>query len=168
MINKTIAIISYIAVIVAANSLTERFGLVSVFGILTVTAGTFAAGLALVLRDAVQVTSGKTVALLAIAVGVAISYFTSTPALAVASGTAFAASELVDMAVFTPLRPRNIYLAVIAASIVASPVDTVLFLHIAGFPLTVEAIVGQFIIKTAMAILAVATISIYRNINQKP
>lgn len=144
---------AYIAVIVGANWMTSQFGLVSVVG-LTVTAGTFAAGLALVFRDGVQVTLGRWVVLAAIAAGAILSSITSSPALAVASGIAFAASELVDFAVFTPLLKRSLPLAVITSSVVSAPVDTVLFLHLAGFDVTWSAIAGQFVVKTAIALLA--------------
>ena len=163
MSKRTAAILSlvgYIGVIVAANWLTATFGLVSFIGI-TVTAGTFAAGAALILRDAVQVELGKSVVLAAIVAGAVISAATSTPAIAVASGIAFLVSEVVDFAVFSPLRNRNIAAAVLASSIVSAPVDTVLFLHIAGFGVTWDAVWGQFVVKTVLALI-VATWLTYR------
>ena len=145
--------VGYVASIIAANWLTNQFGLVAL-GPIAVTAGTFAAGAALILRDGVQRTSGKRSVLYAIAVGAAVSFFTSSPALAAASGIAFLVSELVDFAVFTPLSNR-LALAVVASSVVSAPVDTVLFLQIAGFGVTTAAVVGQFVVKTVLA-LAVA------------
>lgn len=154
-----LALAAYVATIVAANWMTAAFGLVPIgFGI-AVTAGTFAAGAALIARDAVQVTSGRWVALGAIVVGAALSWWLSTPALAVASGIAFLVSEVVDLAVFTPLRGRSLAGAVVASSVVAAPVDTVLFLYLAGFPLTWQAIVGQLIVKTGLALLAALYLS---------
>lgn len=148
---RILALTAYIASIVAANWLTATFGLVPVgFGLL-VTAGTFAAGIALVARDGVQQTSGKRWVIGAILVGAALSYFTSSPALAIASGLAFLVSELVDLGVFTPLRDRSLATAVLLSSVVSAPVDTVLFLRIAGFPLTWQAVLGQFLVKTAIA-----------------
>ena len=123
------------------------------------TAGTFAAGAALIVRDRLQVVSSRWVVLAAIAVGAGLSAVTSTPALAVASGVAFAASELVDWSVFTPLARRSTAAAVLVSSAVAAPVDTVLFLWLAGFPLTWQAIAGQLIVKTAMAGIVAAVIS---------
>lgn len=55
----TVALLGYIATIIAANWLTVTYGLVPIGFGLAVTAGTFAAGLALVLRDAVQVSAGR-------------------------------------------------------------------------------------------------------------
>ena len=141
---------SYIAAIVAANAMTNALGLVSVLG-LTVTAGTFVAGAALIIRDGVQNVGGKTFVFIAVGVGAILSAATSNPHLALASGLAFAASEIVDFAVYSPLRKRNMPLAILSSSIVAAPIDTVLFLHLAGFGLTGAAIVGQFVIKTALA-----------------
>lgn len=145
---------AYVLTIVAANWMTVTFGLVPIGFGLAVTAGTFAAGAALLLRDAVQVTLGKVVSLAAIAVGVAVSYVVADPMIAVASALAFAASELVDFAVFTPMRARSLARAVLVSSVVSAPVDTVLFLHIAGFGVTWQAVLGQFIVKTGMALLA--------------
>jgi queuosine precursor transporter len=148
---RALALTAYIGSIVAANWLTATFGLVPIgFGLL-VTAGTFAAGIALVARDWVQTTSGKALVFVAILAGAALSYFTSSPALALASGLAFLVSELVDLGVFSPLRDRSLPAAVLVSSIVSAPVDTVLFLWIAGFPLTWQAVLGQFLVKTAIA-----------------
>jgi hypothetical protein len=66
-------------------------------------AGVYFAGLALILRDAVQVLLGRKTSVLAIPVGAALSWFIA-PALAVASGTAFLLSESADWLVFTPLQ----------------------------------------------------------------
>lgn len=151
-----IPLLAYIGTIVAANSLTAHFGLVPIGFGLMVTAGTFAAGLALLARDWVQVRVGRLVVVGAILIGAVVSAVTSTPALALASGLAFLVSELVDLGVFTPLRDRSLPLAVLLSSVVAAPIDTVLFLHIAGFPVTPEAVIGQFIVKTGMAAVACA------------
>lgn len=149
-------LVAYIGSIVAANWMTTTFGLVPIGFGLAVTAGTFAAGAALILRDAVQVTLGKVAVLVAIAAGIVVSYIVADPMIAVASALAFAASELVDFAIFTPLRARSIARAVVISSVVSAPVDTVLFLQVAGFGVTWQAVLGQFLVKTAMALLAAA------------
>lgn len=152
---------AYITSIVLANWMTSTLGLVPIGFGLAVTAGTLAAGAALVLRDGVQVSTGKRWSLFAIVAGAGLSYVTSDPFVALASGIAFLASELVDFGVFTPLRRRSLPAAVLVSSVVSAPVDTVLFLHIAGFAVTWEAVVGQFIVKTALA-LAVAGVLAWR------
>lgn len=144
---------SFLLCIVAANYTTAHVGLVTLPLGLTVTAGTFFAGAALITRDMLQQATGSGTVLIAIAVGAVLSAITASPALAVASGVAFAISELVDWAVFTPLAQRNVISAVIMSSIVAAPVDTVLFLWLAGFPVTLSTVAGQFVIKTLLAVL---------------
>lgn len=141
----------YVGSVVAANWATQTFGLVPIGMGLAVTAGTFAAGATLVLRDAVQTLGSRWVVFAAMAAGALLSCVVAGPALAVASGIAFACSELVDWAVFTPLRGRSLPAAVLVSSVVSAPVDTVLFLHLAGFGVTWQAVVGQFIVKTALA-----------------
>ncbi len=154
MIAKVSWVLVYLATIIVANFMTERFGLVGIgFGLL-VSAGTFAAGLALITRDGVQEMLGVRWTFVTIVVGCGISILVSNPAIAVASALAFITSELVDLAVFTPTRRRTIVGAVIISSIVSAPVDTVLFLWIAGFPLTFDAVLGQFLVKTALALVA--------------
>lgn len=152
-------LLSYVVSIVAANWMTATFGLVPIGLGLVVTAGTFAAGFALINRDGVQVTSGKAWALGAIVAGSALSAVTSSPAIALASGLAFLVSELLDFAVFTPLRGRSLPTAVVASSVISAPVDTVLFLHLAGFGVTWQAVLGQFIVKSLIALLAAAWIA---------
>ena len=146
---------AFLATAVAANIATDRLGLVPIGFGLAVTAGTFAAGAALIARDWVQQTTPRWWAVPAlIAVAALLTALTASPALAVASGLAFLAAELVDWAVFTPMRRRTLAGAVLASSVVAAPVDTVLFLHLAGFPVTVEAVAGQLLVKTGMAAIA--------------
>lgn len=155
-----VAIVAYIGSIVIANYATSTFGLVSIGFGLAVTAGTFAAGAALILRDAVQVFGNRWFVLGAILTGAALSVAMATPAIALASGLAFLVSELVDWAVFTPLRGRSVPLAVVVSSVVSAPVDTVLFLYLAGFGVTMNAVLGQFIVKTALALVAAGVIAL--------
>ncbi len=153
MTTRLLAIAAYIGTIVAANWLTVTYGLVPIgFGLL-VTAGTFAAGAALIARDWVQTTSGRVVTIGAILAGAALSYFLAAPFIAIASGLAFLVSEFVDFAVFTRIRERSLARAVLVSSVVAAPVDTVLFLWLAGFGVTWQAVLGQFLVKTALALV---------------
>lgn len=148
----------YMGAIVLANWMTATYGLVPIGFGLKVTAGTFAAGAVLLVRDRLQLIAGRWWVLGAIIVGAALSAATSTPAIALASGVAFLVSELIDWAVFTPLRDRSLPLAVVVSSFVAAPVDTVLFLYLAGFPVTWQAVLGQFLVKTALALVAAGLI----------
>lgn len=151
----------YMAAIIAANWMTATYGLVPVGFGLKVTAGTFAAGAVLLVRDRLQLVANRWWVLGAIIGGALLSAVTSTPAIAVASGVAFIVSEMVDWAVFSPLRGRSLPLAVVVSSVVAAPVDTVLFLYLAGFGVTWQAVLGQFLVKTAMALVTAALIVVW-------
>lgn len=146
------AFIVYVAAIVAANVLTAHFGLVSVgFGLL-VTAGTYAAGFALLARDFVQRYANVWCSLAGIALGIVLSWFMASPALALASGAAFAIAELADLLVYTGTRRKRGFITSAAVSnMVSAPLDTVVFLLIAGFPLTWETFAGQLIGKLVWA-----------------
>lgn len=147
-----IAVTTYIAAIVAANVLTAHLGMVPVgFGLL-VTAGTYAAGFALLARDFTQRYAGVWWVLAGITVGIALSWFLATPALALASAAAFAIAELADLIVYTVTRRRRGFITSAAISnVVSAPLDTVVFLWIAGFPLTMEALIGQLVGKLLWA-----------------
>jgi queuosine precursor transporter len=161
-IGRLLALVVYLGCIVAANALTARYGFVPVgFGLMA-TAGTYVAGLAFVARDAVQDTSGRIAVLLALVVGAALSWFASTPTLAVASAAAFGLSELVDMAVYTPLRKRGYIRAALASNLVGSVVDTFVFLSLAGFGLAPLVVAGQLVGKGWVTALTVAGVVITR------
>lgn len=138
---------SFVALVVASNWLTAEYGLIGGF----VTAGTFTAGLVLAARDAVRETAGIWAAFACIAVGVAISAVMAGPQLALASGVAFALSELADTAIYEPLRRRSRTRALAWSNLIGSVVDSVAFLALAGFPLW-PAIVGQVGVKWVMAV----------------
>lgn len=138
---------AYIGSIVIANIVTSHYWLIPAgFGLL-VPAGTYAAGLALGLRDAVQDAGGVRLVLGAIAAGTALSALTGDGRIALASGVAFAVSELLDLAVYTPLRSRGWRRAVVASNAVGAVVDTLLFLAISGLGVTAQAVTGQVLVK---------------------
>lgn len=147
-----LALTVYVAAVVAANVMTAHLGLVNVgFGLL-VTAGTFAAGFALLARDFVQRYGGVVPVVLAILVAGVLSFFLASHGLAFASVVAFLGAELVDLAVFTPLKARVGFISsAFISNLVSAPLDTVLFLWIASFPVTWNAIEGQFIGKIVWA-----------------
>lgn len=155
---RILALTAYILAIAAANWLTTRYGIIPTgFGLAT-TAGTYAAGLALLLRDAVQDVCGWRWVIAGIAAGAILTALTS-PALAVASTVAFLLAELLDTAVYTPLRDRGWARAALASGIVGAVVDTYAFLAIAGFPITAQTVGGQLVGKmlwaTALPVFAV-------------
>ena len=143
--------------VVLANLLTTYYSLVPAgFGLL-VTAGTYAAGLSLGLRDALQQNGGMRWVLGSIAGGIVLSFAFGNGRIALASAVAFGLGELVDLAIYTPLRRRDWRAAVAASNAVGALADTLLFLTIAGFPLTEQAVGGQLLVKavfcTALALL---------------
>lgn len=150
-IRGSIALVVYIGAILAANILSANFGLVSVGFGLVVSAGTYAAGFALLSRDFVHSYLGVRGVLLGIAFGLILSWFLATPALAMASAVAFLVAELADMLVFLWVRPRGFVRAALISNCVSAPIDSILFLWIAGFPLIFESIVGQMVGKILWA-----------------
>lgn len=145
---------AYVGIVVLANILSSRYGMVSVGFGLVASAGTYAAGMALGLRDAVQDGLGKWAVLGVIAVGSALSFVLASPVIATASLAAFLAAELCDFAVYTPLRKRGWAKAVVASNIVGAVVDTYIFLSLAPFgPVTFHAMSGQLVGKILWATL---------------
>jgi uncharacterized PurR-regulated membrane protein YhhQ (DUF165 family) len=140
------ALAAYIATIAAANWATAHYGLIPVAPGLTATAGTYAAGAALGLRDLVHHTGGRTWVIAGITAGAAITTLTS-PTLAIASTAAFTVAELADWAVYSPLRARGWARAVLASNTAGAVLDTLLFLTLAGFPVTAAAVSGQLVGK---------------------
>jgi uncharacterized PurR-regulated membrane protein YhhQ (DUF165 family) len=143
-----VAALTFVGLVVASNWLTAEFGLIGGF----VTAGTFTAGLTLAARDAVRETAGIWASLGCVAAGVAVSVVMAGPVLALASGAAFAVSELTDTAVYEPLRRRSKTRALAWSNLVGSVVDSVLFLALAGFPVW-PAVLGQVAVKWAMCVV---------------
>ena len=156
------ALTTYVGSVVLANVLTSRLGLVWVAPGLLTTAGTYAAGVALLARDVVQETAGRRAVLVAIVIGAALSAWLAGAHLAVASGVAFLLAEGLDMAVYTRLRECGWARAVIWSNVVGAVLDTFVFLALAGFPVTTTTVGGQLAGKlvwaTALPVLVVLII----------
>lgn len=65
------------------------------------------------------------------ALAVALSVWLATPRIAVASGTAFLAAQLLDVAIFDRLRRRAWWLPPLASSVIGSLADTFVFFSLA-------------------------------------
>lgn len=156
-----LACVAFLGLVVAANVLTARYGLVPVGLGLMATAGTWAAGLVLVARDLVHDALGRLAVLGCIAAGAAVSAALAEPRLAGASAVAFAVSEVADLAVYEPLRRRGWVRAVVASNVVGAVVDTVLFLALAGFPIW-AAMPGQLLAKTTATAVVVIPVGVSR------
>lgn len=96
----------------------------------------------------------RNVVYLGFAWGVTLSFWLSSPRIALASGTAFLISQLLDIAVFSSLRRASSWwFAPLGASVSASLIDTILFWSLAfggegGFYLTLA--LGDLAIKIAI------------------
>lgn len=168
---------AYIATVVLANVLTKHYGTVPIGFGFTATAGTFAAGAALLARNVTQDATARPgghgwrkavrdklpIVGLMLA-GCALSWVLADATLAIASAAAFACSETADMAVYTPLRRRNWSRAVLAASAAGAIVDTFLFLRLAHFPITAESVTGQLVVKVGMSWATVALVGVARGV----
>lgn len=134
-----IAVLLYAACIPLANWFIQHVGRVDVpggphvvdvgFGY-AAPSGVLWIGLALVARDIVQRTLGRTATLAIIAIGAALSYAVA-PSLAWASAAAFVLGEFADFVIYTPLERRHLRLAVLLSGLVGALIDSLVFLHIA-------------------------------------
>jgi uncharacterized PurR-regulated membrane protein YhhQ (DUF165 family) len=84
----------------------------------------------------------------------ALSYFVASPAIAIASAVAFGVAELLDFAVYTPLRAKSRLGdlrwsgAVFASGVVGALVDTVVFIGLAfGTAAISGVLIGQLVGK---------------------
>ena len=153
------ALFGFIATIFLANWAIEAFHLVPVAPGLKAPAGVYFAGLAFTLRDLAQERLGRLWTVAAIVAGAVASGLVSTE-FAIASGVAFLVSELLDFAVYTPLRRRNWIGAVMASNAVGLVADSVLFLWLAFGSL--DYLAGQVVGKAWMTLLAIALLWVWR------
>jgi len=93
-------------------------------------------GLVFVLRDFVQRRIGQKV-LIVMALGIAWAFYYAWPLIALASGLAFAISELADWALYTFSRYR-LSTRILLSSAVAAPIDTTIFLYGADLAVQME------------------------------
>ncbi|MHB8191451.1 MAG: VUT family protein [Ferrimicrobium sp.] len=148
-----LAFVIYVGVIIGANWMISHVGsdiggthyLPVGFGLLA-PSGVYLAAVAFIARDVLQRLRGTKIGVVAIIVGALLSGFASTAHLAVASGATFLLSESTDFAIFTPLQRWNFPIAVLLAGVVGDVVDSVVFLTLAGIPLSI-ALPGQLLGK---------------------
>lgn len=160
-----LAFVGLIAAVYGANWLIVAVGLVPVGFGLVAPAGVYLAALALVLRDALHEVGGRPWVLVAVAVGAALSAALSGP-LALASGLAFAASELADWAVYARVRSRGAPLAVLASGAVGLTVDSALFLWLAFGSL--DFLAGQVVGKLWATLAAAAIVWLWGRRREAP
>ncbi|RKN40770.1 VUT family protein [Streptomyces hoynatensis] len=148
---------AYIVTIPAANWLVTEFGAQPVGFGQTAPAGVYMAGLALVLRDLAREAAGRAAVLAAIAAGTLLSYLLADEQLATASAIAFATAELLDFAVYEPLRRRGLATALAASNAAGAGADSLLFLWLAFGSLSF--LPGQLLGKAWMTALALAVLA---------
>lgn len=165
-----LALVAFILTIPAANWLIGNFGavcipdgpcLIPVAPGLMAPSGVLMIGAALVLRDIVQERLGANWSIAAIVIGAGLSAAFAPLPLAIASGAAFLVSELADFAVYTPLRQRKLWLAVLASGLVGALVDSAIFLQLAFGSL--DHISGNVVGKLWMSLLALPIILLRRS-----
>ncbi len=135
------------------------FGLMAPSGVLAV-------GIGFTLRDLVQKRLGVKFSAIAVVIGAGVSAFLS-PALALASGVAFLLSEGLDLMVYTPLRKKNLYMAVIGSNIVGLIVDSIVFLAIAFGASGLDFLWGQVVGKMYMTIAFLPIIALIDYLDKK-
>jgi uncharacterized PurR-regulated membrane protein YhhQ (DUF165 family) len=115
-------------------------------------------GLVFILRDMVQTRYGHG-ALVAMLVALVLSYVTSEPAIALASATAFAVSELIDWLVFS-ITKRPLHDRLWLSSALSIPIDTFIFFGMIG-ALT-PAVIGTALASKFAGVTAVWLIMAWR------
>ena len=115
-------------------------------------------GLVFILRDMVQTRYGHG-ALVAMLGALVLSYVTSEPAIALASATAFAVSELIDWLVFS-ITKRPLHDRLWLSSALSIPIDTLIFFGMIG-ALT-PAVVGTALASKFAGVTAVWLIMAWR------
>lgn len=169
MLKKYLLTAAFAATVPAANWLIGNVGTECIpngpcvipvgFGF-SAPSGVLMIGAALVLRDMVHEAAGIRVAILAIAIGAALSALFAPPALVIASVAAFAIAELADLAVYTPLRQRSLGAAVMLSGLVGSTIDSAIFLWLAFGSLTF--IEGQILGKVWISAAAMIAVLLFR------
>ena len=156
------AIAAMVAVVAAANVLVqhplEAFGAGE-----WLTWGAFTYPLSFLVTDLTNRRFGagqaRRVVYVGFALGVALSVALATPRIALASGAAFLAGQLLDIRVFDRLRRQAWWRAPLVSSLLASALDTALFFSLAfaftPVPWPTLAL-GDFAVKLAMALLLLA------------
>lgn len=156
-------LLAFMGTIVAANWLVRHVGttcapglcLVPVWPGVLAPSGVLAVGLGFTFRDLVQRRLGVAWSVAAVLGGALLTALLD-PRLAVASGSAFLLSELLDLAVYTPLQRRHLTAAVLASNLAGLVVDSVVFLALAFGSLAF--LPGQVIGKLWMTLLSVPVI----------
>ncbi len=138
-LRSTIIYVLLMTLIVVASNILVQYPLSgTLFGINLadlLTWGAFTYPIAFLITDLTNRQFGPSVArrvvLAGFVVGVTLSFWTSIPRIAIASGTAYLIGQLLDISVFNRLRRQSWWRAPLAGSMLGSVLDTALFFSIA-------------------------------------
>ncbi|WP_075997478.1 VUT family protein [Salaquimonas pukyongi] len=125
------------AIVIASNILVQHpftpFGLGELL-----TWGAFTYPFAFLANDLANRRLGMSAARMVVAAGfllaVILSIWLATPRIAIASGTAFAVAQILDLLIFDRMRMMTWWKAPLVSSIIASAIDTALFFRLAFAP----------------------------------
>lgn len=139
-LNGSVYFLAYLACLPLANCVMGSWGTVCLTGgtclipvapDLLTPSGTLVPGLALVLRDLVQIHLGRTWALTAIVLGTELAWVLAPMDVIVPSAAAFLVSEMADLAVFDLLKRQTTPVRVAASNLVGLVVDSAVFVALA-------------------------------------
>lgn len=156
---RVVVALLFLATVPFANWLVQHYGIVEVAPGLYAPAAVYVVGLAFVLRDFVQRFFGRSITAAIVLVGAALSYVVA-PDFALASGVAFAVSELADLIVFSIAERRSFWGAVLASNVVGIMLDSLVFLSIAFGSLAF--FWGQVVGKAWMGVVGVLILALIR------
>jgi uncharacterized PurR-regulated membrane protein YhhQ (DUF165 family) len=135
------AVAAMVAVVTASNILVQypvQFDLGPIHLADILTWGAFTYPFAFLVSDLTNRHDGprqaRFVVLVGFLVGLALSFWLSTPRIAIASGSAFLIGQMLDIAVFQRLRNRYWLIPPLSASLFGSLLDTAIFFSIAFAP----------------------------------
>ena len=123
--------------------------------------GSVLIGIALVLRNMLQQVASRPWILCCINIGAGLSACIAPAALTLASALSFFSSEMTDYAVYSPLRQRNLTIAILAAGLAGAVVDASIFVTLA-FGANIALIGGQVIAKVWASAFAACILSLFR------
>ena len=146
------AVTAMVVVVTASNILVQypvQFDLGPIHLADILTWGAFTYPFAFLVSDLTNRHDGpsraRLVVLVGFVVGLVLSFWLSTPRIAIASGSAFLVGQLLDIAVFQRLRNRYWLIPPLSASLFGSLIDTLIFFSIAFAPVLafVDALFGM-------------------------
>jgi uncharacterized PurR-regulated membrane protein YhhQ (DUF165 family) len=143
MFARFIAAVAAMVVVVTASNILVQYPVQADLGPIhlgdILTWGAFTYPFAFLVSDLTNRYDGprqaRFVVLAGFLVGLALSFYLSTPRIAIASGSAFLIGQLLDIAVFQRLRNRYWLVPPLSASLFGSLLDTLIFFSLAFAPI---------------------------------